>query len=120
MKNTETLRFINNNIKGCKGKVVLLSICQTLLGVLVVAFSFMLRFVITAIEERNNDALTKYTIIIGAITVALVALQIFYHLYYEVSYIDIENRLKNNLYKTILNNDYQEIKKTHDEEWIHR
>ena len=120
MKNTETLRFINNNIKGCKGKVVLLSICQTLLGVLVVAFSFMLRFVITAIEERNNDALTKYTIIIGAIAVALVALQIFYHLYYEVSYIDIENRLKNNLYRTILNNDYQEIKKTHDEEWIHR
>ena len=120
MKNTETLRFINNNIKGCKGKVALLSICQTLLGVLTVTFSFMLRFVITAIEERNNQELIKYTIIIGVIALLLVALQIFYHLYYEVSYIDIENRLKNNLYETILNNDYQDIKKVHDEEWIHR
>ena len=120
MKNTETLRFINNNIKGCKGKVALLSICQTLLGVLTVTFSFMLRFVITAIEERNNQELIKYTIIIGVIALLLVALQIFYHLYYEVSYIDIENRLKDNLYETILNNDYQDIKKVHDEEWIHR
>ena len=110
MKNTETLRFINNNIKGCKGKVAILSICQTLLGVLTVTFSFMLRFVITAIEERNNQELIKYTIIIGVIALLLVAFQIFYHLYYEVSYIDIENRLKDNLYNTILNNDYQDIK----------
>ena len=59
-------------------------------------------------------------IILASIAVVLIALQIFYRLYYEVSYIDIENRLKNNLFKTILNKDYQEIKNTHDEEWIHR
>ena len=120
MKSKETLRFINNNVKGSKGKVAILAITQTVLGVLTVAFSFLLRFVITAIEERNNNELIKYTIIIGAVALLLIALQIFYRLYYEVSYIDIENRLKNNLFKTILNKDYQEVKKTHDEEWIHR
>ena len=120
MRNKETLSFINKNIKGSKKKVFILSLIQTLLGVLTVGFSFMLKFVINAIEDKNNELLVRYVIIIASIAVLLIALQIFYRLYYEVSYIDIENRLKNNLFKTILNKDYQEIKNTHDEEWIHR
>ena len=120
MKNRDTLRFINTNIKGSKKKVFLLSICQILLGILTVAFSFTLKFVIEAIEDKSNEGLTKFTIILGSIAVALIILQIFYRLYYEVSYIDIENRLKENLYKEILNKDYQDVKKIHDEEWIHR
>ncbi len=120
MKNKETLRFISNNIKGCKSKIAILSICQILLGVLTVAFSFMLRYVISAIEQRDNSGLIKWTIIIGVVAILLIAFQIFYRLFYEVSYIDIENKLKNNLYQKILRKDYQEIKKIHDEEWIHR
>ena len=120
MRSRETLRFINENIKGCKFKIVLLSIIQILLGALTVGFSFMLRYVIGAIEAKDQGLLIKYTIIIGSIAVLLIVLQIFYRLYYEVSYLEIENKLKKNLYQTILNKDYQEIKKTHDEEWIHR
>ncbi len=120
MRNKETLKFITNNIKGSKKKVLILSIVQTLLGVLTVAFSFMLKPVINALEDKNNDLLIRNVIILASIAVVLIVLQIFYRLYYEVSYIDIENRLKNNLFKTILNKDYQEIKNTHDEEWIHR
>ena len=120
MRNRETLKFITNNIKGSKKKVLILSIVQTLLGVLTVAFSFMLKPVINALEDKNNDLLIRNVIILASIAVVLIILQIFYRLYYEVSYIDIENRLKNNLFKTILNKDYQEIKNTHDEEWIHR
>ena len=120
MKNKDTMKFVNNNIKGSKGKIVLLSITQVLLGALTVAFSFMLRYIIGAIEAKDQDALTLYTIIIGSIALALIILHIFYRIYYEVSYVDIENKLKKNLYQTILNKDYQEIKKTHDEEWIHR
>ena len=120
MRNKETLKFITNNIKGSKKKVLILSIVQTLLGVLTVAFSFMLKPVINALEDKNNDLLIRNVIILASIAALLIVLQIFYSLYYEVSYIDIENRLKNNLFKTILNKDYQEIKNTHDEEWIHR
>lgn len=120
MRNKETLKFITKNIKGSKKKVLILSIVQTLLGVLTVAFSFMLKPVINALEDKNNDLLIRNVIILASIAIVLIILQIFYRLYYEVSYIDIENRLKNNLFKTILNKDYQEIKKTHDEEWIHR
>ena len=120
MKNKETLKFINKNIKGCKTKIALLSISQILLGVLTVAFSFMLRFIIGAIEKGSKDELILYTIILGSIALFLILLQIFYRIYYEVSYVDIENKLKKNLFKTILNKNYQEIKKIHDEEWIHR
>ena len=120
MRNRDTLRFINTNIKGSKKKVFLLSICQILLGVLTVAFSFTLKFVIEAIEDKSNEGLIKFTIILGSIALLLIALQIFYRLYYEVSYIDIENRLKENLYKEILNKDYQDVKNIQDEEWIHR
>ena len=120
MKNKETLKFINKNIKGCKTKIALLSISQILLGVLTVAFSFMLRFIIGAIEKGSKDELILYTVIIGSIALLLILLQIFYRIYYEVSYVDIENKLKKNLFTTILHKDYQEIKKTHDEEWIHR
>ena len=120
MKSRETLRFINENIKGCKFKIVLLSFIQILLGVLTVAFSFMLKFIIGSIEDKNQDLLIKYTIILGSIAILLIILQIFFRIYYEVSYLEIENKLKKNLYQTILNKDYQEIKKTHDEEWIHR
>ena len=119
MKNRETLKFISNNIKGCKLKIALLSICQILLGALTVGFSFMLRYIIEAIENQNKELLTKYIIVLAVIAFLLVVLQILYRLYYEVSYSEIENKLKNNLFKTILNNDYQEIKRTHDEECIH-
>ena len=120
MKNRETLKFISNNIKGCKVKIVLLSICQVLLGAFIVAFSFMLRYVIGAIEGKSQEALIKYGIVMAVIATCIIGLQIFYRIYYEYSYVDIENKLKANLFKTILNKDYQEIKKTHDEEWIHR
>ena len=120
MKNKETLKFISNNIKGCKLKIALLSICQVLLGALTVGFSFMLRYIIEAIELKNKELLVKYIIVLSAIAVFLILLQVFYRLYYEVSYSEIENKLKDNLFKAILNKDYQEIKKTHDEEWIHR
>ena len=99
MRNKETLKFITNNIKGSKKKVFLLSLCQILLGVLTVAFSYMLKFVIDAIDKGNKEDLIKFTIVLASIAVVLIALQIFYRLYYEVSYIDIENRLKENLYK---------------------
>ena len=121
MKNRETLRFINRNIKGSKFKIFLLSLVQTLLGVLTVAFSFTLRFIIESIEPpANQDAFVKWVIVISVIAVLIVVLQIFYRIYYEISYINIENKLKNNLFRTILNKDYQDIKKIHDEEWIHR
>lgn len=120
MKNKETLKFINDNIKGCKTKIALLSICQVLLGALTVAFSFMLRYIVNAIEINNKDLLIRNIIIISAIALLLIALQIFYRIYYEVSYVDIENKLKNNLYQAILKKHYQDIKKIHDEEWIHR
>ena len=120
MKNKETLKFINDNIKGCKVKIALLSICQILLGALTVAFSFMLRYIVNAIELNDKDQLIRNIIIISSIALLLIVLQIFYRIYYEVSYVDIENKLKNNLYQTILKKHYQDIKKVHDEEWIHR
>ena len=120
MKNKETLRFINENIKGSQKKIFLLSLLQTLLGVLTVAFSFSLKYVISAIEHPHDYSFTTCVIVIASIAVALVVFTILYRIYYEVSYIDIENKLKNNLFKTLLNKDYQEVKKLHDEEWIHR
>ena len=120
MKNRETLKFISNNIKGCKSKIAILSIAQVLIGALTVGFSFMLKYIIAAINTSDQDALVKSIIIISSIAVALIGLTIFYRIYYEVSYVDIENKLKKNLFQTILNKDYQEVKKLHDEEWIHR
>ena len=120
MKNKETIKFISSNIKGCKGKIILLSISQILLGVLTVGFSFTLRYVIGAIETRDQDLLTRYVIVISIIAFLLIGLQIFYRIYYEYSHVDIENRLRSNLYKSILSKDYEYIKKIHDEEWIHR
>ena len=67
MRNRETLKFISNNIKGCKTKIFVLSLCQILLGALVVAFSFMLRYVIKAIEPatKSQALLTKCIVIIS-------------------------------------------------------
>ena len=124
MKNKETLKFISNNIKGCKTKIFILSLCQIMLGALVVAFSFSLRYIIRAIDEgsktNNNQSLIKWTIVMSYIALAIVVLQIFYRIYYEYSHVAIENKLKDNLFKTILNKNYQDVKKVHDEEWIHR
>ena len=124
MRNRETLKFIADNIKGCKFKIAILSIVQIVLGALAVAFSFMLRYVISAIEvgrdTGSKDLLIKYVIVITIIAVAIVGLTIFYRIFYEISYVDIENKLKKNLFEAILKKDYQEVKKLHDEEWIHR
>ena len=124
MKNKQTLKFISNNIKGCKTKILILSLCQIMLGALVVAFSFTLRYVIKAIEDGrisgDNGPLIKWTIVMACIALGIVILQIFYRIYYEYSHVAIENKLKDNLFKTILSKNYQEVKKVHDEEWIHR
>ena len=120
MKNREVLKFVSNNIKGCKFKIAILSITQVLIGALTVGFSFMLKFVISAIEASDKELLIRNIIIIASIALALILLTIFYRIYYEVSYVDIENKLKKNLFETLLNKDYQEVKKLHDEEWIHR
>ena len=120
MKNKETLRFISNNIRGCKIKIFILSLCQIFLGTLTVAFSFTLRYVIRAIEKGNQESFIKWIVVISIIAFFLIALQIFYRIYYEYSHVDIENKLKNNLFKVILNKHYQDVKKLHDEEWIHR
>ena len=120
MKNREVLKFISKNIKGCKSKIAMLSITQVLIGALTVGFSFMLKFVIAAIEVPDKNLLTRNIIIIASIALALILLTIFYRIYYEISYVDIENKLKKNLFEIILSKDYQEAKKLHDEEWIHR
>ena len=120
MKNREVLKFISKNIKGCKSKRAMLSITQVLIGALTVGFSFMLKFVIAAIEVPDKNLLTRNIIIIASIALALILLTIFYRIYYEISYVDIENKLKKNLFEIILSKDYQEAKKLHDEEWIHR
>ena len=120
MKNREVLKFISKNIKGCKSKIAILSITQVLIGALTVGFSFMLKFVIAAIEAPDKNLLTRNIIIIASIALALILLTIFYRIYYEISYVDIENKLKKNLFEIILSKDYQEVKKLHDEEWIHR
>ena len=121
MKNRETLKFISNNIKGCKLKIAILSLTQIFIGFLTVAFAFFLRFAIDSLGYIDSKELfIKYTVMLAVLATLIVLSQIFYHLFYEVSYSDIENKLKNNLFKTLLSNDYQEIKKTHDEEWIHR
>ena len=120
MKNQETLNFISNNIKGCKLKIALLSMCQILLGALTVSFAFVLRFIIEAIEDKNQELLITFVIVMAGIAVMIIGLQIFYRIYYEYSYVEIENKLKDNLFKKILNKNYQEVKKNHDEEWIHR
>ena len=120
MKNREVLKFVSNNIKGCKFKIAILSITQVLIGALTVGFSFMLKYVISSIEKPDKELLTRNIIIIASIALALILLTIFYRIYYEVSYVDIENKLKKNLFETLLNKDYQEVKKLHDEEWIHR
>ena len=120
MKNKATLKFINDNIKGKKITILILSLTQILLGVLTVGFSFMLRYIIDSIEKSDNEKFVIYVIILSIIALFLIIFQIFYRLYFEYSAVEIENKLKDNLYKTILGKEYQEIKKMHEEEWIHR
>ena len=120
MKNKATLKFINDNIKGKKITILILSLTQILLGVLTVGFSFMLRYIIDSIEKSDNEKFVIYFIILSIIALFLIIFQIFYRLYFEYSAVEIENKLKDNLYKTILGKEYQEIKKMHEEEWIHR
>ena len=57
MKNKETLKYIASNIKGSKKKIILLSISQIMLGIFTVSFSFILRFIIDAIEKKDNELL---------------------------------------------------------------
>ena len=83
MKNRDTLKFISNNIKGCKAKIVSLSIIQIFLGALTVAFSFFLRHVIEAFEFKDSkDLFVRYVITLVVIACLIVVFQIFYHLYY--------------------------------------
>ena len=76
MKSKETLKFINENIKGSKIKIFLLSLSQALLGALTVAFSFMLKDVFSAIREGKQDDLIKYTIIVASLALGIIILQI--------------------------------------------
>ena len=120
MKNQTTISFIKANIKGKKHQVFLLSLIQVFLGIATVSFAFLLRFVIGALEEKDYSSFLVYFFVMMGIAIFLIGLQVFYHFYYEYAYVEIENSLKNNLFKKILHKDYGEVKALHEEEWIHR
>ena len=99
MRNKETLKFITNNIKGSKKKVLILSIVQTLLGVLTVGFSFMLKPVINALSLfllLSQLFLSSYKSFIAYITKLVISiLKIDLKItYLKQSYIKIIKRLK--------------------------
>ena len=75
MKNKETLKFINDNIKGKKITIFILSLTQILLGVATVALSFMLRYIIASIEGNDYNEFVKYTIILGIIALLVYAVR---------------------------------------------
>ncbi len=120
MKKQTTIAFIKENIKGKKIAILWLSLTQVLLGVLSVAFAFLLRYVIGALESGDKATFLTFFFIMLGVALLLVGLTIFYRFYYEYAYVEIENRLKNNLFKAILRKDYGQVKALHEEEWIHR
>ena len=120
MKKQTTIAFINKNIQGKKITIFWLSLTQAALGVLSVAFAFLLRYTIGALEAGDNNSFLTFFFVMLGVAIALVGLQIFYRFYYEYAYVEIENKLKNNLFKSILQKDYGQVKALHEEEWMHR
>ncbi|MBO4540552.1 MAG: ABC transporter ATP-binding protein, partial [Bacilli bacterium] len=82
--------------------------------------AFLLRFLIGALEDGNQSAFLLYFFLMLGSALLLVGLSIFYRFYYEYAYVEIENKLKNNLFRSILQKDYGQVKALHEEEWIHR
>lgn len=120
MKSSSILSFISSKLSGKKHVLFLLSAIQTLLGVVTVAFAFTLRYVIKALEEGSMDSFIRYFVVLSCFAVSLVALQVFYRFQHEHALLDIEKRLRDELYDALIHSDYSYIKSFHEEEWIHR
>ena len=118
--NETTKAYLKLCLKGKGHHLFFLSLIQILLGVLGVGFAFILRYVLRGLEQGKEEYFYIAFFVMIGISLAIVGLQIAYRFLYEVAASDIENSLKRRLFATLLHADYEEVRKEHDEEWIHR
>ena len=118
--NETTNAYLKLCLKGKGHHLFFLSLIQILLGVLGVGFAFILRYVLRGLEQGKEEYFYIAFFVMIGISLAIVGLQIAYRFLYEVAASDIENSLKRRLFATLLHADYEEVRKEHDEEWIHR
>ena len=119
-RNETVNAYLKMCLEGKRHHLFLLSLIQIILGVLGVGFAFILRYVIRGLSSLDKDLFLLYFFLMLGISVLIVILQSLYRYLYEVAESDIENSLKRRLFASLLHSEYEEVKKTHDEDWIHR
>ncbi len=118
--NRSTMKWINQMSINQRKMVIFLVILETLGGLISVANAFLLRFIVNAVNQKDQDSFILYCVILGSLFLLQIIISFLDRYFKEHTASRIENLLKAKLLDAALYEDYTKVSALHSEEWINR
>lgn len=119
-KRKSTLSWLNRIAGRDRYYVVTLVISQALLGANGVMYAFLLRSLIDEAVAGRREGVLQNAVLLIALVLLQLLLRSLVRLLKELSAADLENRLKERLFSTLLHKDYAAVTALHSGEWMNR
>lgn len=119
-KDRETLRWLNDVIRGKRRYVVVLTILQSVLGVTGVGYALFMQGIVDSAVTGSEDGLRRYALMLLILVIANASLRCLYRFLEEYSRASMENGLKRRLFSSLLTRDYGCVSAVHSGEWMNR
>ena len=117
--NTDTIRWIDTQLKKQRLEVILLVIEQILISIITIGYAFLFRNLIDSIWN-DTYSFRRNAIFLIAFLFMQVILMTSYRYLQEKTKAEAEDHLKIHAYATLLRKKYEQITDTHSGQWLNR
>ena len=118
--NKKSLKYVLDEIKKVKWKVVILAILNMVFALFAVLFALCLKEVVDAISIQDKDRIIYYALIFLTIILIQFILKIVISYFYEVYKSNLLKEKRQTLLKQILSKEYEDINKYHSGQLLNR
>ena len=120
MKSFSVLKWISNIIGKNKIWIILLTLVQSIQGVLGVVFALSLREVIDSAVAKNTELMTKNIVILCVIVICLITCIALNKYLDEKAKAKLEKTFRNKVFSKLLHCSYAGVSNVHSGEWMNR
>lgn len=120
MKSFSVLKWISSVISKNKIWIILLTLVQSIQGVLGVVFALSLREVIDSAVAKNTELMTKNIVILCVIVICLITCIALNKYLDEKAKAKLEKTFRNKVFSKLLHCSYAGVSNVHSGEWMNR
>lgn len=118
--NRHTLSWIMAVAGKRQVNIVLLIVCQVVIGATGVGYALLLRELIDAAVAGSKEQFIKFALLFGGLVLLQISIRAVIRYLEERSRSKLENCFKRHLFSTLLAGDYAAVSATHSGEWMNR